>query len=135
MDRQLLFTTAVTKLIEQGQPAFITDEDGNTYCRYRADDGCQCALGHNIPDDKYDPEFEDRAPYSAAEQHIGPHEAAARLGKVLGVTGPGDAFFLREMQSQLHDDLKEATDFVDDLKVAAARFASKHNLNMPQLTA
>lgn len=27
-------------------------------CAYRADDGCKCAIGFHIPDDKYKPEME-----------------------------------------------------------------------------
>jgi len=53
MDKQLIFDTAVNGIREQGKRA-IKD----TKCVYRAPDGCKCAVGHMIPDDKYDPRLE-----------------------------------------------------------------------------
>lgn len=47
------------KLPKDGSRAGSINEDGNFECRYRAPNGC-CAAGTFIPDDKYDPSFENQ---------------------------------------------------------------------------
>jgi hypothetical protein len=53
MNRQQAFDRAVSALIEQGEPAY--SEFG---CCYRTDGGLKCAVGHLMPEDKYQPGFE-----------------------------------------------------------------------------
>jgi hypothetical protein len=53
MTNQEAFTTVVLHLRKQGRPA-----RKGTDCRYRAPDGCKCAIGALIPDDQYDFELE-----------------------------------------------------------------------------
>lgn len=53
MTNQEAFTTVVLHLRKQGRRA---QERSN--CRYRAPDGCKCAIGALIPDDQYTPELE-----------------------------------------------------------------------------
>ena len=53
MTNQEAFTTVVLHLRKQGRPARIGSD-----CRYRAPDGCKCAIGVLIPDDQYSPKLE-----------------------------------------------------------------------------
>ena len=53
MTNQEAFTTVVLHLRKQGRRA-----KENSKCRYRAPDGCMCAIGALIPDDQYTPELE-----------------------------------------------------------------------------
>lgn len=54
--KQQLFDRAVAGLARQGfQQSF--DEAQDT-CAYRGSEGMRCAMGHVLPDDKYQPEFE-----------------------------------------------------------------------------
>lgn len=55
MTNQELFDTVCSSLIKQGKPS--VSSDGR--CLYRSPDGCKCAAGFLIPDDKYDPRMED----------------------------------------------------------------------------
>lgn len=54
---QEIFDRVVSALREQGEPC--VNEHRN--CVYRNSDGLKCAAGHLIPDDKYDPSFENTA--------------------------------------------------------------------------
>lgn len=62
MTAQEVFDTVVRALREQGEPSYSKSK---YECRYRAssDDGrtLKCAVGHLIPDDKYDPYMEGMA--------------------------------------------------------------------------
>lgn len=55
MTNQESFTTVVLHLRKQGRRAH-----DHHNCRYRAPDGCKCAIGALIPDDQYTPELEGR---------------------------------------------------------------------------
>ena len=51
---QEIFNKVAAHLIKQGRQA-----KANFSCLYRAPDGCKCAIGVLIPDDKYDPRMEE----------------------------------------------------------------------------
>jgi len=51
--QQVIFDTVAVKLLEQGKAA-----KNDFSCVYRASNGTRCAVGHLIPDDKYEPRFE-----------------------------------------------------------------------------
>ena len=53
---QEIFDVSTKALIEQGFPSYDPDYGGT--CYYRGPNGTKCAIGHLIPDDKYDPDFE-----------------------------------------------------------------------------
>ncbi len=55
MTNQEAFTTVVLHLRKQGRRA-----QDHSKCRYRAPDGCKCAIGALIPDDQYNPKLEGR---------------------------------------------------------------------------
>ncbi len=54
MDKQGYFDKIAKHLLTQKKQALR--DDGQ--CAYRAADGCECAIGCIIPDDKYSPSFE-----------------------------------------------------------------------------
>ena len=54
MTPQEIFETVARHLFTQGRRSIRDREDGyGQICAYRAPDGCQCAVGCLIPDDKY----------------------------------------------------------------------------------
>ena len=62
------FDTAARGIISQGKPSMGRDPiTENEECVYRSPDGCKCAIGWLIPDDKYDPSFE-RSSYTLASK-------------------------------------------------------------------
>lgn len=48
--KQETFDTVAKALLKQGKPSITLNGYG---CLYRSSDGCKCAAGHLIPDDKY----------------------------------------------------------------------------------
>lgn len=61
-DKQAAFTTIMTKLRIQGERSVIEVENDSlnakVVCRYRGMNGMCCAIGHLIPDERYDPKME-----------------------------------------------------------------------------
>lgn len=55
MDRNKVFNRIAEHLLNQGKPC---TETGTDSCLYRGPNGMSCAIGCLIPDDKYDPQFE-----------------------------------------------------------------------------
>lgn len=53
MNKQEIFDTVYKALLEQGESSV-----NNGVCAYRGPNGTKCAVGHLIPDDLYEPEFE-----------------------------------------------------------------------------
>lgn len=63
------FDTAARGIISQGKPSMGRDPiTENEKCVYRSSDGCKCAIGWLIPDDKYDPSFEGNGLYTSAAE-------------------------------------------------------------------
>lgn len=89
MTDQETFDTVVRHLHRQGKPA--VDAFGN--CVYRAPDGCRCAAGCLIPDDKYRESME----HCSAD--------ADQVGGVLLSEGH-DPRLARHLQFLVHDDLE-----------------------------
>ena len=56
MDRQTIFTRIRDHLLSQN---FRCQDLPSTKCLYRNNAGAKCAIGCLIPDDRYDPKFED----------------------------------------------------------------------------
>jgi hypothetical protein len=54
MTLQELFDKALIGIRAQGGPAVLF-EDGIGKCLYRSPEGNKCAIGHNIPDEEYNP--------------------------------------------------------------------------------
>jgi hypothetical protein len=63
--RQEIFDKVASALIAQGKPS-INPENGE--CLYRHE-GLKCALGHLIPDKKYNEKYEDRDIYTLLQEY------------------------------------------------------------------
>ena len=62
---QEVFDLVRTHLLQQNKPSFATlGHDGFPKPAYRGDDGCKCAIGCLIPDDKYTPTIEQLGVFS-----------------------------------------------------------------------
>jgi hypothetical protein len=61
MTNQEIFDKVCSGLLAQGRPSVKLNPGNIIECRYRSDDGCKCAAGQLIPDDKYNVELEGRA--------------------------------------------------------------------------
>jgi hypothetical protein len=91
--------------------------NGRAACRYRGDEGCKCAIGHLIPDDKYDPAMETLRvasliqKFPAIREDMGDPET------------DGDINFLQQCQF-MHDDVRAnwSVRFEDLVKLTAQQF-------------
>jgi hypothetical protein len=68
--RQEIFDTVVRNLHAQGRPAV----NSKGHCEYRTADGCKCAVGGLIPDDKYTTAIEGKRVYADVVQEVLPSE-------------------------------------------------------------
>jgi hypothetical protein len=57
MTNQEAFDYVVAQLVAQGEPSVSHGSHGGV-CQYRGNNGCRCAAGWLIPDDKYSPNME-----------------------------------------------------------------------------
>lgn len=111
-NNQKVFDFIIKKLAEQGRPAM----NDKGVCRYRATDGCRCAVGWLIPNEEYDPEWEDTSvgfSVSGAPNDTGPSQWLNDKGY--------DLDLLEEMQA-VHD---SAARFAVEGKGAALQVWSK----------
>lgn len=59
MNKQDMFDVMTSALLAQGKQSGEVPEEGADFeCRYRAPDGCKCAVGHLIKDEFYNEGFE-----------------------------------------------------------------------------
>lgn len=117
-ERQMVFDTVVEALLKQGKPSSNEDE-----CLYRGPRGLKCAIGHLIPDESYNPNIE-----SSSVSGLIPFRAVCTTG-VVEVTSD-DSHFICDIQNKLHDNLTESK-FIEDLTLAAAKFADSYELGVP----
>ena len=104
--RQAFFDKTALHLIKQGKQAYDADRG---LCRYRAPDGCQCALGPHIPDDAYSPEMEGKQPSMLANRFPDIfHDEDIELYETLQSVHDGNAFLLAE---KLYLTPQKATNF------------------------
>lgn len=126
ISKQETFDTVCKALIAQGKPAVAVNGYGGRACRYRTEDGCKCAAGHLIPDDKYNPALEG---YSLGDN------------RVAEAIGDHDRKLVGALQA-LHDDLamhhffdgsvtRQRTDaeWLVAFKEAAQDYAERHGLD------
>lgn len=130
-NRQEAFNRAVAGLWAQKafSMAVMPDMDPDDYmaCAYRGLNGTKCAVGHLIPDDRYDAAFENQTPSM--------HDERVRnaIDPELGVIDYHDASFLGSMQSSLHDSLHTELDgeWNDDaFRDVVDRFAERYGLRV-----
>lgn len=65
MTLQETFDTVARALVKQGGPSL----NEVNRCAYRGENGARCAVGHLIPDDRYDPSMENE---SAGHRRVAP---------------------------------------------------------------
>lgn len=108
--RQDIFDNAYNGLKSQGWKRSINNV---TQCVYRGAKGKKCAIGWNMPDDKYDPSFE---------------RGGVSFSKILTVCdiAPEDNYFSNHLQ-RAHDDLTD-----DGMQCAFIRFAKRFDLKVPE---
>lgn len=123
-DRQEFFNKGVLGILKQGKRAATVAGS----CLYRAEDGSKCFVGHNIPDDKYDPMFEGVRP-DIRQRGFLVTERAIKIGEVLGLETVEDVDFVKYCQKALHDEIYIVTDdyYIDKCKEVAFLFG----LEMP----
>ena len=61
LSNQEILNRVTVHLYRQGKQAKKPMEDGGNFCLYRAPDGSKCAVGCLIPDELYDPSFENNS--------------------------------------------------------------------------
>lgn len=134
LNRQLVFTTALTAIIAQGEFA-IDPERG--ICMYRTKNGSKCAVGHLIDDAKYDSNIEDTAVSTWY------YDRFSMLDKKFGKPQGGDKLFLAHLQKCLHDEPERiwttkhtghehTQDLFEKLVMEGARsLAEQYELEMP----
>lgn len=67
-NNQEVFDYVVEKLYRQGKKSIAYRDNGTeSYCVYRAKDGCKCAVGHLIPYDMYTAKMEGHTVYSLTD--------------------------------------------------------------------
>jgi hypothetical protein len=103
LNRQMVFDDVARHLIAQNRVSLIEVPTNRgsaapatgPCCAYRSPDGCKCAIGALIPDDRYDPSIEQlRVLESAVHSKLD-----SRYGEV---TSLGDLEFLNSLQG-IHD--------------------------------
>lgn len=114
LTRQEAFNTALAGLRQQGRPS-----GGSGGCFYRSPDGCKCAIGWLIPDDKYSPDLEGCSAESA--------DVIAAMGG-----DSQESHFYYDMQGSIHDHLTvKDGNFRDNLELRAKDFAYRWRLVYP----
>lgn len=122
LTKQKTFDTVYRGLAKQG---FERSINGEETCVYRGDHHRKCAAGILIPDELYDPAFENGTinpqPSPATK------EASRRVTKVMDALGH-DLYFVRDLQ-RLHDNSYSAA----DLKLKIQNFARDNDLKIPAI--
>lgn len=100
--RQEIVDIAVAGIVKQGELARSGGE-----CRYRMSNGCKCAIGWNIPDNKYSPKME--------------MESLINLLPVANIS-PNDCAFSFKLQG-IHDEAKDVADFLPSVRSLCNEYA------------
>ena len=109
--RQCIFDEAARHLLAQGRRAY---DEADDECRYRAPDGCMCAIGVLIKDEHYTPELEGR---SACSQQV-LHTLAKSLGTPVN---DGPTIRLLKCLQAIHDE-QDPSRWSEELHALAMRF-------------
>jgi hypothetical protein len=119
---QSLFDHVAVALLNQDGPSL--DEEG-TSCMYRDGKGRKCAIGHGIPDEKYDPGMENNKPLTLLEQFP---SLAEEFGAV-------SVHFLTDLQ-HAHDcyngEWPSKAGWEEYITRALTNFAKHYNLTLPK---
>jgi hypothetical protein len=102
---QMIYDTVKNGITSQGGYSFDSSTDPGVNCMYRDGKGNKCAAGWLIPDDKYDPEFEDDT-LAGWLHSVGGYLTDAEVTKFfineLGYSNE-EVLFIGQLQS-IHDD-------------------------------
>ena len=121
LTQQQAFELAFAALWKQNERCLV---DG--VCRYRGTDGTKCAVGHLIPDEDYEPEWDNRTDPKVTSLDV----IRLIVGKVHDFRDL-PIFFLQRMQQEMHDELS-SPDFRRKLLIAAKNFAHARSLHFTQ---
>jgi hypothetical protein len=135
MKRQELFNDVVKALWEQKAFSIGGRADGGSdeYCAYRGANGTACGIGLLIPDALYHEDLEMNDAGCVFRQ-LKPMAEKYEYD----INDGTDAFFVNNLQSVLHDELRDDVPDEDEwcdatFKRAAAHFAVVYDLKMPRL--
>lgn len=124
MNRQEVFNRAYLGILAQGCPSLRSG-----MCAYRGVGDVKCAIGHNIPDKKYNFDFEGRSPNYLLNRTVG-----STISKLIGCQTQDDVAFARRLQ-RVHDSLaaiiKPNDKFIYSFKEEMTIFATEHGLEVP----
>lgn len=119
MTNQQLFDIAFKGLSAQGRRSVNSYAISGSYCLYRSPDNLKCAVGFLIPDNRYDPIFDQGTQTSVLNNQL----LRALLKELYGPDL--DLNFLAALQD-VHDSAEDDT-LVEDL----ITFAQSQNLEVP----
>ena len=120
MDKQVIFNKAYLGLKGQGFQKALTEDGGG--CLYRGVGNTKCAIGHLIPDEKYDPRFEKHGLSFGLSDPI-----IVEIFKAIEVEATEDNWnFLYNLQ-RCHDN----STFTHNMKNQLGHLALDHKLEVP----
>lgn len=120
--QQLMFNAAVLGVIGQGGKSINTN---GLSCAYRGEKGAKCAVGHLIPDEKYEPIWDS---YSNPTL-IG--ETSAKADRLrASIDADWDDIDILSAIQRAHD-AADQTNFVPAFTAAATQVANLYGLEMP----
>lgn len=108
---QILLDKAVSGLSRQGFEKSVNYDPDTTspQCKYRGRNGLRCALGHLIPDEKYNPKWERHTPDAV------PAGCGITAACGLDAYNYDDVQWLLDLQS-CHDKASSSQDMIDRLR-------------------
>lgn len=126
---QKLFDRAVGGVLEQGTSSIKFSQYGGHICMYRGDNGAKCAIGHLIPDSKYDEKMENNCIEKLIERNWFPYKYGVKYINQLAELQQLHDFNAKRYDTEKLAFVKKADkQFISDFKIAAKKFAKAYNL-------
>lgn len=126
---QKLFDRAVGGVLKQGTSSLKINQYGGSICMYRGDNGTKCAIGHLIPDSKYDEKMENNGIERLLDHNLFPYKYGAKYLNQLAELQQLHDFNANRYDTEKLSFVKKADkQFISDFKIAAKKFAKAHNL-------
>lgn len=117
MNKQEIFDKVYLGLKSQDfKPSML-----GTSCAYRGKDGLKCAVGHLIPDELYDPTWEESGGTAV-------YNLPSNVKQFLGIFNQEDLEFIDGLQ-WVHDSCEFSE---DDMQTRLKNFASEKGLTVPE---
>ena len=130
MNKQEMFTKVWLGLQAQGWRQSII----GTTCRYRGPEGLKCAIGHLIPDDKYQSDWESSSIGYLLGRFpllVGLHVTQEDVAFLEHLQRAHDQYAIRLELDEESKGKAELRKF-DDMRAAFLELASLHNLSVPK---